>query len=412
MEPAVRVEHVNKTFRLYHEKNSTLKTTILNGKRARFEEFQALDDVTFDVPEGSTFALIGENGSGKSTLLKCIAKILRPNSGTITTRGRMSALLELGAGFHLELSGRENVYLNGSILGLSKSEIDQRFDSIVEFAGGEVPRFIDNPVKNYSSGMYVRLGFAIAINVEPELLLVDEILAVGDEDFQRKCLQKFAEFRRDGRTVVVVTHGLDTVRNLCDHAAWLEHGVLRETGLSGKVVDSYLDLVAGRRAAERPEAVVLQREEEGPIRSIELLGPDGLPTTVLRTGEPATFRVGVECGTTGDIEILRLEINSNDGRPVSRASTRDTAIAIHERRGLQYFDYEVPRVLLGAREYDLSVALLKGDSRTDIDRVKDAVHFEVAFGGADYRGPGLMLMGGQFKAQQMFASEPVPGVTG
>jgi ABC-2 type transport system ATP-binding protein len=406
MLPAVEVDHVHKTFRLYHEKNSTLKTTILNGRRARFEEFQALDDVTFDVPEGSTFGLIGENGSGKSTLLKCMAKILRPNQGTITTRGRMSALLELGAGFHLELSGRENVYLNGSILGLSKREIDRRFDDIVEFAGGEVPRFIDNPVKNYSSGMYVRLGFSIAINIEPEVLLVDEILAVGDEDFQRKCLQKFAEFRKEGRTVVVVTHALDTVRNLCDHAAWLEHGVLQETGLSGHVVDSYLDLVAGRRAASgSPPATAIERDVAGPIKSVELLGPDGEPTSLLRTGEPATFRVGVECGTTGDVEILRLEIDGSDGRPVSRASTRDTSVVIHERSGLQYVDYEVPHVLLGAREYDLSVALLKADSRTDIDRVKDVLHFEVAFGGPNYRGPGLMLMGGEWRVRGLFSAQ-------
>jgi ABC-2 type transport system ATP-binding protein len=183
--PVITVDHVSKRFRLYHERNQSLKASVLRGGRARFEEFWALDDVSFEVPEGSTFGLIGENGSGKSTLLKCIARILRPDKGSISARGKLSALLELGAGFHPELSGRENVYLNGSILGLSKKQLDERFDEIVAFAG--IEHFIDTPVKNYSSGMYVRLGFSVAINVDPDLLLIDEVLAVGDAEFQRKC---------------------------------------------------------------------------------------------------------------------------------------------------------------------------------------------------------------------------------
>ena len=183
-----------------------LKATVMRGGRARYEEFWALGDVSFEVAEGTTFGLIGHNGSGKSTLLKCLARILEPDQGTIRIDGQMSALLELGAGFHPELSGRENVYLNGSILGLSKRQIDRRFDDIVGFAGLE--RFIDTPVKNYSSGMYVRLGFSVAINVDPDMLLVDEVLAVGDEEFQRKCLERFAELRDAGKTIVVVTHSL------------------------------------------------------------------------------------------------------------------------------------------------------------------------------------------------------------
>ncbi|MBA2478878.1 MAG: ABC transporter ATP-binding protein, partial [Sporichthyaceae bacterium] len=182
--------------------------------RARYDEFWALRDVSFEIPRGSTFGLIGENGSGKSTLLKCIARILQPDRGSITATGSLAALLELGSGFHPELSGRENIYLNGSIVGLPRRTLDERFDDIVDFAG--VREFIDQPVKNYSSGMYVRLGFSVAINVDPDILLVDEVLAVGDASFQAKCMEKFADFRAQGKTVVIVSHATETMRSMCD----------------------------------------------------------------------------------------------------------------------------------------------------------------------------------------------------
>ena len=203
---AVEVVDVSKKFRLFKERNNSLKATIMRGRRVIAEDFWALKDVSFEVYEGETFGLIGENGSGKSTMLKCLTKILRPNEGTVMVNGKVSALLELGAGFHPELTGRENVFLNGAILGLSQKELRRRFDDIVDFAG--VGAFIDEPVKNYSSGMYVRLGFSVAINVDPDVLLVDEVLAVGDEGFQRKCNEKFAELRNQGKTIVLVTHGL------------------------------------------------------------------------------------------------------------------------------------------------------------------------------------------------------------
>ena len=199
-EPAIVVDGLSKRFRLYHDRNQTLKAAVMRGRRARYEEFWALRDVSLEIAEGATYGFIGTNGSGKSTLLKCLARILVPDEGTVRTRGKVSALLELGAGFHPELSGRENVYLNGSILGLSKRELDHRFDDIVAFAGLE--RFIDTPVKNYSSGMYVRLGFSVAINVDPDILLVDEVLAVGDEQFQRRCNERFADLRAQGTTIV------------------------------------------------------------------------------------------------------------------------------------------------------------------------------------------------------------------
>lgn len=239
MSNAVEVEHLSKTFRLHHERNQSLKSAIMRGRISRYEEFLAVDDVSFEVKQGSTFGLIGSNGSGKSTLLKCLARIYSPNEGSIQYNGRMAALLEVGSGFHHELTGKENIYLNGSILGMSKKEIDKKYEEIVEFSG--VERFIDQPVKNYSSGMYVRLGFSVAISVQPEILVVDEVLAVGDEEFQRKCLQKFKDFRAEGRTVILVTHSMDLVREMCDQVAWLEKGKLQVVGESGKVVKQYLN---------------------------------------------------------------------------------------------------------------------------------------------------------------------------
>jgi lipopolysaccharide transport system ATP-binding protein len=244
---AVRVDHVSKTFRLYHERNQTIKSAIMRGRTSVHENFLALNDVSFEVPVGSTFGLIGNNGSGKSTLLKCLANIYYPNKGTITHFGRIAAMLEVGAGFHTELSGRENIFLNGSILGMTKREIKTKFEEIVEFSG--VEKFIDQPVKNYSSGMYVRLGFSIAINVNPDILVVDEVLAVGDSEFQEKCFQKFRDLKKAGKTVILVSHSMETVKEMCDDAAWLNKGDLLAIGKAEPTIKAYLDSLP----AEAPE---------------------------------------------------------------------------------------------------------------------------------------------------------------
>ncbi|MEJ1230358.1 MAG: ABC transporter ATP-binding protein [Galbitalea sp.] len=238
---AVRVDHVTKSFRLYHERNQSLKSAIMRGRTSVYEDFLALKDVSFEVPVGSTFGLIGSNGSGKSTLLKCLAKIYYPNQGTISHFGKIAAMLEVGSGFHQELSGRENIFLNGSILGMSKKDVRRKFDEIVEFSG--VEQFIDQPVKNYSSGMYVRLGFSIAINVNPDILVVDEVLAVGDTEFQQKCFAKFRDFKKAGKTVILVSHDMETVKGMCDEVAWLSHGELVKVGPARTTIKSYLDSV-------------------------------------------------------------------------------------------------------------------------------------------------------------------------
>src|SRR5205085_1204491 len=246
---AIEARDVHKIYRRYGRRKqfATLKSALLSGSVLRDLRpdavFEALKGVTFDVAKGKTFGVVGRNGSGKSTMLKLIAGIGKPTAGTIRVDGRVSALIELGAGFHPEISGRENVYINGLMLGLSRREITRRFDEIVRFA--ELEEFIDAPVKTYSSGMYMRLGFAVAINVDPDVLLVDEVLAVGDESFTHKCLDKFAEFRRRGRTILLVTHSLDLVTRFCDEALWLDAGVARAQGDPKRVIDAYLMDVAG-----------------------------------------------------------------------------------------------------------------------------------------------------------------------
>ena len=235
---AVSVRDLGKRFRLYHERNQSIKSAIMRRKVSSYEDFWALRDITFDVPQGSNFALIGSNGSGKSTLLKCLAKILWPDEGEITSRGRVASLLEVGSGFHPELSGRENIYLNGSILGMNRKEVARKFDDIVDFS--EIGKFIDQPVKSYSSGMYVRLGFSVAIHVQPDVLVVDEILSVGDAAFQEKSKAKFTELHDEGKTVILVSHALGTVLEMCDQAAWIEKGTLRTVDTAESVANQYI----------------------------------------------------------------------------------------------------------------------------------------------------------------------------
>jgi ABC-type polysaccharide/polyol phosphate transport system ATPase subunit len=244
MTPAIDVINVSKVYRRYARKRqfATLKSAILDGSLLADlkpdETFQALRNVSFSVPKGCTYGVIGSNGSGKSTLLKCVAGITRPTEGDVKVDGRISALIELGAGFHPEISGRENIFINGIMLGLTKKEIQRRFDEIVEFA--EMQDFIDAPVKTYSSGMYMRLGFAVAVHVDPEVLLVDEVLAVGDQSFTHKCLDKFAEFRRRNKSILLVTHSLDLVEKFCDVAHWLNKGVTKGEGDPKRVVAAYV----------------------------------------------------------------------------------------------------------------------------------------------------------------------------
>src|SRR5215471_11153221 len=249
---AIELTNVTKIYRRYSGRQfATLKSALLQRSILRdlqpSETFPALQDVSFKVPKGSTFGVVGRNGSGKSTALKLVAGITKPTTGTVQVEGRISALIELGAGFHPEISGRENVAINGIMLGLTRKQVEARFDEIVEFA--ELRDFIDAPVKTYSSGMYMRLGFAVAIHVDPDVLLIDEVLAVGDEGFTRKCLDKIGEFRRRGKTILLVSHSLGLVEKMCDDVLWLRHGRVADRGDPKRVVDAYLTYVAGGEEA-------------------------------------------------------------------------------------------------------------------------------------------------------------------
>jgi ABC-type polysaccharide/polyol phosphate transport system ATPase subunit len=236
---AIQVKNVSKTFRIPHEKMSSVRNIFINMlKRKKYEEFQALDDVSFEIKKGEFFGIIGRNGSGKSTLLKILANIYQPNEGSVEIDGMISPFLELGIGFNPELSGRDNVYLNATVLGMTKKQIDEQFEAIVKFA--ELERFIDQTLKNYSSGMQVRLAFAVAIHANRDILLMDEVLAVGDAIFQSKCLEEFNKYRDMGKTVVIVTHDVDVVERYCDRAMLLQNGKIESIGQASEIIDGYL----------------------------------------------------------------------------------------------------------------------------------------------------------------------------
>ena len=238
-EDAIIVDHVYKTFNVYLDKANSFKERLLFWKRNRREKREVLNNINLSIKKGESVALIGVNGSGKSTLLKLMTKIIYPNKGKIITYGKLTSLLELGAGFHPDFSGRENIYFNASIFGLTKKEIDKRIDRIIEFS--ELGNYIDNPVRTYSSGMYMRLAFAVAINVDADILLVDEVLAVGDQHFQDKCIAKMKELRDSGKTMVFVTHSMAIAKNLCKRGIWIRDGVVEKDGPCKKVADAYLE---------------------------------------------------------------------------------------------------------------------------------------------------------------------------
>lgn len=305
-ELAASVEHLSKRFRVVHERHQSLKQSLLNRRRGRFEDFWALRDVTFDIRPGESFAIVGHNGSGKSTMLKCLTGILHPDEGRVSMNGKISALLELGAGFHPELSGRENVFLNAAILGVPRKEIDRRFDDIVAFSGLE--QFIDTPVKNYSSGMFVRLGFAVAINVDPDILVIDEVLAVGDAEFQAKCVNTIGEFHEQGRTIILVTHAMENAAQICQRAAWLDHGTLRMTGRPDEVIGAYTDDALGPRGGRR----LASGSGEFEIVSTALAAR-GATAPTLHTGDPLTVEVVMRATATVAAPRLTLSVHGMGG---------------------------------------------------------------------------------------------------
>ena len=348
MASAIELTNASKIYRRFTHRRqfATLKSALLSRSLVRHlnpdETFAALSNVTVSVPRGQTLGVIGRNGSGKSTMLKLVAGISKPTSGTVTVNGRISALIELGAGFHPEISGRENVFINGIMLGLSKREVAERFDEIVEFA--EMKDFIDAPVKTYSSGMYMRLGFAVAIHVDPDVLLVDEVLAVGDEGFTHKCLDKFAEFKRRGKTILLVTHSLGMVERFCDEALWLDAGRIKGSGDPKRIVGAYITDVERR---EETELAATDARARG-TADAAIASPDEPASAVLPDNpvETATasdmFRAAEGRWGSREIEITQVEFRGPDGAQGHVFHTGDRMdVAINMRAPLPIDDFVV-----------------------------------------------------------------------
>jgi ABC-type polysaccharide/polyol phosphate transport system ATPase subunit len=372
---AVSVENVWKCFRMYHDKNQYLKTTLLRGRRARYEEFWALKGVDFEIHHGSTFGIIGSNGSGKSTLLKCLSGILSPDRGTITSDGRLVALLELGAGFHPELSGRENIYLNGAILGMTNAEIMRELDDIIDFSG--LGQFIDTPVKNYSSGMTVRLGFAVATSVNPEILVIDEVLAVGDASFQQRCFERIESFRQEGRTIILVSHGLTHVTQLCDTAAWIEKGELKALGQSLEVVSDYTG--TSYNAQPKAEGEIGERwgTGEAEITKVELVDEEGLERVAYVSGRPLTIRISYDAHVPLKDAVIGIRVTDLHGHPVWGTNTRRRGVHIPHIFGQGLVSYEIPELPLLEGTYELTLALSDNSEVHTFDHWERRIRFNV-----------------------------------
>ncbi|TAK15519.1 MAG: ABC transporter ATP-binding protein [Acidobacteria bacterium] len=395
--PAIELVDVTKIYRRYGGKQyATLKSALLQRSILREmnpkDTFQALKNVSFNVPAGSTFAVVGRNGSGKSTALKLVAGITKPTSGTVSVTGRISALIELGAGFHPEISGRENVFINGIMLGLSKREVAERFDEIVEFA--ELKDFIDAPVKTYSSGMYMRLGFAVAIHVDPDVLLVDEVLAVGDEGFTHKCLDKFSEFKRRGKTILLVTHSLGLVERFCDEAIWLDHGEKLAEGDPKRVIGAYLMDVEsaeeGYLAQEDAKAKEEVAEDKGSVPEVQgqtpsepqnmfqanegRWGSGGVTITgvtlrdqtgeaghVFHSGEPMSIELAVKADKPCDDFVFGIAMFNTDGTCVYGTNTDIEGYAAESLISEATVNFGIEALDLVEGTYKLDVAVHRKD---------------------------------------------------
>lgn len=386
---AIVVDDLSKKFRLQTDRASSVKELVTRRDRsAGTDQFWALRHVSFEITEGSMYALIGHNGCGKSTLLRCIAGIYRPTEGSVTASGRISTLLELGAGFHPDLTGRENVYMNATILGMGRRQIDRVFDEIVDFAG--VGEFIDSPVKIYSSGMYVRLGFSVAVHVDPEILIIDEVIAVGDETFQRRCFDYLYDLRKRGVTVVVVTHGMNTVQTMCDRALWLDHGVPQMEGPAPKVAQAYLQSVnvaeadTGVGESEISAETATQRDDDGVpaitpdgshwgsggvrMTSVDVLGADGSPLSVIPQGSPLRVRIGFDAEVEVEDPTFGIAVYSEGGVHVTGTNTRLSNLRTGVIRGSGSVDWVTESLPLVPGNYLMSVAIEDAHSQHTHDR--------------------------------------------
>ncbi len=365
MTTVISFDKVSKRFILHRDRRNSIQERVagLFRPRANGEEFWALRDVSFRVAPGESLGLVGHNGAGKSTALKLMTRILEPSSGVVQVHGRVAALLELGSGFHPELTGRENVFLYGSLMGLSRRDMLARLDEIIDFAN--IGAFIDMEVKHYSSGMYTRLAFAAATAVDPDILITDEVLAVGDEAFQRKCMDRIFRFHQMGKTIIFVSHALELVRTLCKQAVWLDHGVARAVGPAGEVIDAYLtevnrqeqeQLAAQRHAAALSNDSWRRGTREVEIVRVELLDQAGCDRSVFHTTELLTVRMHYVAHKPVLRPVFGLALHHESGFWLSGPNSRFDEVDIPQLSGAGYVDYTIPALPLLAGRYLLSVA--------------------------------------------------------
>lgn len=389
---AVNIKSISKHFKRYREKQPrTIKERVIFFRRDKaYEEFWALKDVTFEIEKGKTFGLIGANGSGKSTLLKILSGILRPTQGEVRISGRVGALLELGAGFHPDLTGRENIYLNASILGMGKKQVHRLFDAIVDFA--ELRPFIDNQVRHYSSGMYVRLGFAVAVHMDPDILLVDEVLAVGDEAFQDKCLERIRQFQSEGRTIVVVTHAVDVVRQMCDQAALLTHGRLTHLGSPTEAVRAYREEMALVERALDEGLVIL---ETARVKSVKIVDDSGQKLDVVKAGDSMIVQADIEVTESIRDPVVDVNIYDNSGVHIFGTNSYWRSLPIDLDPGTGRIEMRFQNIPMREGRFFLVVGIHSADGSGTIYGRSGRIPFEAK---SDSDEPGRLYLPCTFSA--------------
>ena len=398
-EYAIEVDHISKSFKIFYDKGHTIKDQVVSSKRRRYEKREVLKDISFKLKHGEAVGLIGHNGCGKSTTLKLLTRIMYPDSGTITMRGRVSSLIELGAGFHPDMSGRENIYINASIFGLNKKEIDRRLDDIIAFS--ELEEFIDNPVRTYSSGMYMRLAFAVAINVDADILLIDEILAVGDVAFQAKCFNRLREIKKAGTTIVIVSHSLAQIEQICDRSIWIHEGLIREEG-APRIVDpkymAYMSQKEERKKKKAEEAATKEKKEkekteekqetqtaaevkkeaeketaeetqdakrwgsrEAYMKKVTVLDMEGKECQTFQNDQPFQIRIDYKAEKKLDDVVFGIAIYRSDQVYIYGTNTLIDYSASNTLEGEGHIDLKIERMPVNASDYTIDLALHRPD---------------------------------------------------
>ena len=405
---AIRVEHVSKEFKVYLDKGVNLKERVLFKNRRRYEERKVLRDISFDVKKGEAIGLVGQNGCGKSTMLKLLSRIMYPDSGSVEVNGRVSALIELGAGFHPDMSGRENIYTNAAIFGLNRAEIDRRLQSIIDFS--ELGAYIDNPVRTYSSGMYMRLAFSVAINVDADILLIDEILAVGDVAYQAKCFNKLREIKRRGTTIVIVSHTLGQIEQMCERSIWIDGGMIREEGRPDEVHQKYLRYMSERTGAldDSPEPGANEGEGGEPdddaespkepdkrwgsgdvaFESVAIVDETGQETNRVHSGRPFTIRMDYRVERPVEDVAFGIGIFRNDGLQCYGVNTDIDHLNVSLAKDHGQVAFEVRYNALLEGQYFLDIAIHRPDG-FPYDYYRECASFEVT---SEVKDVGVMRL--------------------